>query len=96
MIVTFIFILPFQNWFDLFKFGVRKKEMVEKTYNGLAPKRSSKFANAGIPADTLTSAANAAARLCTQSGLADGGTLDPCHFAHYQQLLRELAQKASS
>lgn len=70
--------------------------MVDETNNGLVTQRNSKFANAGISADTLTNAANAAARLCAQSRFADGGTLDPYHFGDYQQFLREHARKASS
>jgi len=70
--------------------------MVDETDNGLTAQGDSKFAKAGISADMLTNAVNAAAQLCAQSGSADGGALDPCHFVDYQQLLREHAAKASS
>ena len=70
--------------------------MANETEDGLTVQRRNRLANAGISADMLKNAADSAARLCDQSGAADGSPLAPCHFADYQQLFRELAAKAKS
>ncbi len=94
--VGLTYMSPFYDKSDLYNFTIGKQGMVDKTNSELATQRNPKLANAGISADMLTNAANAAARLCAQSGIADGGALNPCHSADYQQLLHEQARKASS
>jgi hypothetical protein len=67
--------------------------MVNKNYSKLGVHWHSHYLNGIIPDEMLTIAAEAAAKLCNQSGPAVGGTLHPCHFSDYQQLLCELAAK---
>lgn len=54
----------------------------------------SKLLAAGIDAETLAGAAEAARLLCAQSGPVGGGCLAPRHYLDYQQLLEELAGEA--
>ena len=50
---------------------------------------------AGIPDQTLKTAAGAARRFCAGSRPLEGGTLDPRSGIEYQQLIASLARKAS-
>lgn len=70
--------------------------MADETDIGFTHQRYSHFLNVGISQDMLVNAAKAAAQLCAQSGPVVGGTLEPCHFNDYPQLLQELAMKESS
>lgn len=52
-----------------------------------------RYRNSGISTETLTRAAETAAKLCEQTEKAHGSAVTPCHFADYQRLFLELAAK---
>ena len=67
--------------------------MTDTSKQGALACMKTRLEDAGIPKEMLRNAANVAARFCEQSSAADGSVLEPCHFADFQQLFQELAQK---
>ena len=68
--------------------------MASETEEELMDHMKTRLADAGISDEMLRNAADVAARFCDQSAAADGSVLAPCHFADFQQLFRDLAEKA--
>jgi hypothetical protein len=68
--------------------------MADRTEEKLTNRKKTRLADAGISDEMLRNAAATAALWCDQSAAADGSVLAPCHFADFQQLFRDLAEKA--